>query len=126
MKLSLILLLCLAYNMLQAQSDTALKEYTGQYKFPDGSAAPSVEISIVDGALFASATIGSAAMVRQARDTFSIPSYNGMAYFFRDGAGKVNRIRVEVSDLILEGDKQGGQSAIRRHPYRLNAIKIAR
>jgi len=89
-----------------AQTDTTLKEYTGSYKFPEGSAAPSVEISIQGNELYANASIGSASLTRISKDTFSIPAYGGMTYFTRDEAGKVKGIRVEVGDLVLVGTKE--------------------
>jgi hypothetical protein len=99
-----------------AQGDTTLNEYKGTYKFPEGSATPSVEISIQGGALYASATIGTASLARMGKDTFSIPEHGGMVYFFRNDQNKVHRIRVVVGDLDLEGTKEGaGASAwIRR------------
>lgn len=94
-----------------AQADTSLHEYKGVYKFPEGSATPSVEISIQNGSLYANSSIGSATLTRIAKDTFSIPEHNGMAYFSRNGDGKVKGIRVEVGDLLLEGDKEPAANA---------------
>jgi hypothetical protein len=103
------LLICLSfllYFAATAQTDTTLNEYKGIYKFPDGSATPSVEITIQGNELYANSSIGSASMTKIAKDTFSIPSYGGMAYFTRNEAGKIKGIRVEVGDLILIGDKE--------------------
>ena len=94
--------------------DSTLNDYKGIYKFPEGSATPQMEISIRDGALFASSTIGSAAFSRVNKDTFSIPEHNGLAFFFRNAEGKVHKVRVEVADLILEGDKEAASLAITR------------
>ncbi|HYK55080.1 MAG TPA: hypothetical protein VEV15_01275 [Flavisolibacter sp.] len=93
--------------------DSTLTEYKGIYTFKEGSPAPSVEISIRDGALYASSTIGSASLSRISKDTFSIPDHNGVAYFYRT-EGKVKSIRIEVADLILEGDKDSASIAITR------------
>jgi len=102
--------------------DSTLNEYKGIYKFKEGSPTPSVEISIQDGALYASSTIGSASMSRVSKDTFGIPDHNGVAYFYRNAEGKVNSIRIEVADMILEGDKEAVSIAIakRKRGYLLS------
>src|SRR5688500_13335191 len=110
-KLLLFLLGSLLTLGAAAQGDTTLNEYKGIYKFPDGSATPSVEISIQGGSLYASATIGSASLAKTGRDTFSIPEHGGMVYFIRNEQNKVHRIRVIVGDLDLEGAREGGASA---------------
>ena len=102
---------CCCFVMAQ---DSTLHEYKGVYKFPEGSATPQVEISIQEGALFASSTIGSAAFSKVSKDTFSIPDHNGMAFFYRNAEGKVNKIKIEVADLILEGDKDSAAIALAR------------
>lgn len=108
------LILCTLSTCLAMAQDSTLQEYKGVYKFPEGSATPQVEISIQDGALFASSTIGSAAFTKVSKDTFSIPEHNGMAFFYRSPEGKVNKIKIEVADLILEGDKDAAAVAAAR------------
>ena len=112
----LIFLSCtfLAFICVHAQEDTTLKEYVGVYKFPDGSAVPSIEITIQNGALFGSSTGGSAALTKVSKDTFSIPSYNGMAYFKRTPEAKIKGIKIELPDVLLEGDKEGAQAWMQR------------
>lgn len=106
MKFIFSCLLTVLFIGARAQSDS-LTEYTGTYRFPDGSPTPEVEISVQDGSLYASSTIGSAAMVRKSKDTFNIPTYyNALVYFVRNNDGKVNRIHVEAEDTVLDGDKQ--------------------
>ena len=94
--------------------DSTLTEYKGIYKFKEGSPTPSVEISIQEGTLFASSSIGSGALIRISKDTFSIPDHNGVAFFYRNDLGKVKSIKVEVADLILEGDKDSASIALTR------------
>ena len=110
---SLLLLLCISYSSVFAQ-DSTLTEYKGLYKFREGSPTPSVDITIENVALYANSSIGSASMKWVSKDTFSIPDHNGMAYFYRSDKGKVNSIKVEVADLVLEGDKQDPSLAINR------------
>ena len=105
MKIVIAFLAFTFFSMTSVAEDSTLHEYKGVYKFPDGSATPEVEISIVEGNLYASATIGSAVLTKVSKDTFSIPDHNGMAYFYRNGDGQIKGIKVEVGGLILEGDK---------------------
>lgn len=108
-------MLLLAGFLAAAQKDTTLHEYKGTYLFPAGSATPSVDISVEENTLHATSSIGSASLTKISKDTFSIPTFAGMAYFYRDDSGKVKGIRVEVGDLVLIGDKEkNGPSAFRR------------
>ena len=118
---SLLLLLCISCVSLFAQ-DSTLNEYKGLYKFREGSPTPSVDITIENGALYANSSIGSASMKWVSKDTFSIPDHNGMAYFYRSDKRLVNSIKVEVADLVLEGDKQDPALAInsRKRVYYLS------
>ena len=112
----LIILSCifLAFICVHAQEDSTLKEYTGIYKFPDGSAVPSIEITIQNGSLFGSSSGGSASLTKVSKDTFSIPSYNGMAYFKRTPEAKIKGIKIELPDVTLEGDKESAQAWLQR------------
>lgn len=111
MKQVFAVLLTLAVFSASAQ-DTTLTAYKGIYRFAEGSPTTSVEISIQNDALYANSTIGSAALVRVNKDTFDIPDYNGVVYFFRDEAGKIKSIRIEVEDLVLEGNKDTANMAL--------------
>jgi hypothetical protein len=103
---------------LLAQTDTSLQQYTGVYKFPEGSVVTSVEIKIENGGLMATSTAGSSVLERISKDTFNLVSYSGTVYFTRDAEKKVNGIRIEVQDTILEGKKESAGLAINdfRHP----------
>ena len=70
MRKFLFLIFLSLYSYFAFAQDSALYEYKGLYKFPEGSATPQVEISIQDGALFASSTIGSASFTKISKDTF--------------------------------------------------------
>jgi hypothetical protein len=114
MRKFLVLLSLLFCSYFAFAQDTTLNEYKGTYKLKEGSPTPSVEISIQNGVLYASSTIGSASLSKVSKDTFSIPDHNGVAYFYRNAEGKVNSIRIEVADMILEGDKEAASVAITR------------
>ena len=106
-KLLSILLVSFAVIQINAQDDP-LKEYVGVYKFPDGSVIPSVEVKLENGVLVGYSSMGSSALEKIGKDTFSIVTYNGMAYFGRNSDGAVSGVRIEVQDLILEGKKEFG------------------
>ena len=107
MKKLVILAVCFCSFLFVGAQDSTLKEYVGIYKFPDGSPVPSVEVTIQDGNLFGNSANGSASLIKMSKDTFSIPSFNGMAYFKRNADGKVNGIKIELTDVTLEGNKEG-------------------
>lgn len=91
--------------------DTALAEYTGKYTFPEGSYVTSAEISLNGSELMVTSSEGNSALEKRGKDSFSLVSFGGMVYFYRNTAGKVARIKVEVSDILLEGTKEGVSTA---------------
>lgn len=101
-----------AFGLLNAQ-DTTLNEYVGTYTFPEGSMVTSVEIKIENGGLMASSSAGSSALEKISRDTFNLVSYSGTVYFIRNSEQKIDSIRINTQDVILEGKKQSGGSALR-------------
>src|SRR5438552_12030755 len=100
---SFFLTTCLVY--VQAQADTSLKQYTGTYKFPEGSVVPSVEVTTENGGLMISSAQGSSPLERISKDTFDLVAYSGKVYFLRNAESKIDSIRIEVQDVILEGRK---------------------
>jgi hypothetical protein len=118
-----LLLLSFVFVSVNAQDDP-LKEYVGVYKFPDGSVIPSVEVKLENGVLVGYSQMGSAALEKIAKDTFSITTYNGMAYFTRNSDNAVSGVRIEVQDLILEGKKEiGGIAFLNRRFYEVIKVK---
>jgi len=118
----LLLSISLVY-MAQAQAkdstskDSTLKEYTGNYKFPEGSYLTAIEVSIKDGKLYASSDKGASPLEQKAKDTFAFTNYNGMAYFFRNSDGKVARMKIDVEDILLEGNKEGVTAWIKQNNH---------
>ena len=104
-KLILIFLSAICFIDIQAQIDTSLKQYTGVYKFAEGSVVPTVEIAIENGGLLANSSAGSSPLERISMDTFNLVTYSGRVYFFRNKESKVDSIRIEAQDVILEGKK---------------------
>jgi len=84
----------------------SLKEYTGKYKFPEGSVVTEVNITIENGVLFAGSAMGSSELKRIEKDLFEVVTYAGKAIFKRNEEAKLIGVRIEVEDLILEGTKE--------------------
>ncbi len=93
-------------NAQQNPQTDSLKEYTGRYKFPEGSAVTEVNITIENGLLFAGSAAGSSELKRIEKDLFEVVAYAGKAIFKRNEEGKLVGVRIEVEDLILEGTKE--------------------
>ncbi|MFI5185694.1 MAG: hypothetical protein ACHQF0_03165 [Chitinophagales bacterium] len=117
-KFMLFLLVLNAFTFLNAQ-DTTLNEYVGTYTFPEGAPVPTVEIKIENGILMANSSAGSSVLEKISKDTFNLVAYNGNVYFTRDSVKKVNGIRIEVQDTILEGKKETVGLSINHFRYEL-------
>ena len=93
-------------NAQQAPSTDSLQEYTGKYKFPEGSVVTEVTVTIENGILFAASVMGSSELKKIEKDIFEIVAYAGKATFKRNEEAKLNGVKIEVEDLILEGTKE--------------------
>lgn len=87
-----------------AQADSTFKDYTGKYKFPDGSPVPETSIYIENGLLMASSSNGTTELKKIDTDVFEIVAYSGTATFKRTD-GKVTSVQIQVGDLNMEGTK---------------------
>ena len=110
-KLALSMMVSFGFVFSNAQ-DTTLTEYVGTYTFPEGGPVTTVEVKIENGSLTASSSAGSSILERVSKDTFNLVAYSGMVYFTRDSSKKVNGIKIEVQDTILEGKKESLDFAI--------------
>jgi len=104
-KFTLVVSAIFSFAFLNAQ-DTTLNEYVGTYTFPEGGPVTTVDIKLENGTLVASSTAGSSPMEKISKDTFNLVAYNGKVYFNRDSTKKVDGIKIEVEDTILEGKKE--------------------
>jgi hypothetical protein len=95
-------------NAQQAPPTDSLQEYTGKYKFPEGSAVTEITVALENGVLYASSAQGNSELKKIEKDIFEIVAYSGKATFKRDEQAKLNGVRIEVEDLILEGTKEAG------------------
>jgi Domain of unknown function (DUF3471) len=106
-KIVLLAIAVCAFSFINAQTSPAdsLKEYTGKYKFPDGTPFPEVTITLENGTLTAASVAGSAELKRREGDVFDIVSYGGTATFKRNDEKKIKKLQVQVNDLDVEGEK---------------------
>src|SRR5690349_3729954 len=109
MRKLIIVIVALSFGFaLQAQQTPAvdsLKEYTGKYKFQEGSPVPEITLSIQNGVLFANSPMGSSEFKRIEKDIFEVVAYSGIATFKRNDQSKVNGVKIEVDGTVLEGTK---------------------
>ena len=107
-KILLLVFALTGFFMLHAQQTPAadsLKEYTGKYKFPEGSVVAEVIVVLENGILQASSVMGGSALKRIEKDLFEVVAFSGTAQFKRGQEGKINGVKIEVEDLVLEGTR---------------------
>lgn len=107
MRKSLLLCLIAILGGLVAysQQDT-LQQYTGKYRFPEGSVIPEVEVILHEGVLIMNSSAGSSALRREKDDAFTITSLSGSAHFKRGNDKKVTTVHIEALGYTLEGHKE--------------------
>ena len=110
-KFALSIIVSFGFVLSNAQ-DTTLNEYVGTYTFPEGGPVTTVDVKIENGSLMASSSAGSSILEKVSKDTFNLVAYSGMVYFTRDSLKKINGIKIEVQDTILEGKKESLDFAI--------------
>ena len=100
----------------QSPKTDSLKEYTGKYKFPDGSEVTEVKVVVENGLLWAQSDKGNSELRRIEKDVFEVVVYSGTATFKRDDKGKINGLHIEVGDSIMDGTKsdEDGHHALSR------------
>ena len=91
-----------------AQQDTALAQYVGKYKFPDGSVIANVTVILDNGALVAGTSYGNSALVKESDDVYVIVAFQGKALFKRDGNKKIIGVAITAMGYQLEGTKDNG------------------
>jgi len=125
MKKNIFLICALGLFLASNAQDTTLHEYLGTYAFPDGSVVPTVEITLENGGLMASSSAGSSALEKVSKDTFNLVAFSGTVYFLRDGDHKIDSIKIQTEDLLLEGKKQSNGSALRLKNFLLDIYGFA-
>lgn len=92
----------------QAQTDT-LQEYTGKYKFPDGSPVTEIGVTLENGILTATSVMGNSELRKtDTKDVFEVVAYAGTATFRRGEDSKIKSLRIQVQDVDMEGTRSEG------------------
>lgn len=121
---SLAFLLCAFFSVAAQPKDTTLNEYVGKYSFPEGSFVTTAEITLVDTVLSVTSSQGSSVLQKMGKDTFALTAFDGgLMYFYRNTSGRVARIKVEVGDILLEGNKDGVPTAMYNRKQHFNNPK---
>ena len=82
------------------------QQYVAKYKFPQGSAVTEVNVTLENGNLLLSSTLGNAAVEKTDTDKFFIPSLNGTATFVRNEAKKVTGIKLDIKGTLMDGTRE--------------------
>ncbi|TAG29833.1 MAG: hypothetical protein EAZ35_09420 [Sphingobacteriia bacterium] len=90
----------------KAQSDTTLQQYTGKYKFAEGSIVLEAVVSLENGSLSVNTSAGSSPLEKQSDDVFVITAFQGTAVFKRNDAKKVIGVSINAMGYALEGTKE--------------------
>lgn len=106
-KIILSLFILFGFLAVNAQTDS-LSQYTGKYKFPDGSPVSEITMTVDNGLLMASSAMGSTEFKPTSEtDVFEVVAYGGTATFKRK-EGKVAGVQILVGDVNIEGEKTEG------------------
>lgn len=103
-KTACLIILLVTGLLVQAQQDTTLQQYTGKYKFPDGSVISEMTVTIENGILMAGSVMGNSELKKTEGDVFEVVAYSGTATFRRT-EGKIAGVQIIVRDIIMEGTK---------------------
>ena len=100
-------LIALSFITANAQTDS-LQQYSGKFKFPEGSPVTELTLAVENGTLQGSSAIGTSEFRQTTTaDVFEIVAYGGTATFRRKD-GKVVGVQILVGDVNIEGTKTEG------------------
>ena len=112
-KIVLSLVIIFAFLAGNAQTDSTLQQYTGKYKFPDGSPVTEITITVENDILMAASAMGSSEFRKTSTaDVFEVVAFSGTATFKRT-EGKVTGVQILVGDVNMEGTKTEGIAVAR-------------
>lgn len=113
-KIIFVLFLLAGFTTIHGQTDS-LQEYTGKYKFPDGSPVTEIGVVVENGVLTATSAMGNSELKRtDTKDVFEIVAYAGTATFKRNAEGKITTLLIQVQDVTMEGTRSEGILSDRR------------
>ena len=90
-KFFLLLMVLTSFFSVNAQTDT-LQQYTGKYKFPDGSPVTEITVSLDSTVLMANSAMVSSELRKTEGDVFEIVAYGGTATFKRNAENKISGV----------------------------------
>jgi hypothetical protein len=106
--LAAILFSVAAFSQEVPTTDSTLQQYTGKYKFPDGSVVAEISVLIDGGGLVMSASAGTSPLEKREEDVFFIVQFQGTAKFNRDANKKVVGVTINAMGYLLEGTRTEG------------------
>lgn len=107
-KIIFALILTVSFTAIYAQTDS-LQEYTGKFKFPEGSPVSEIGVVIENGVLTATSAMGNSELKKtDTKDVYEIVAYSGTATFKRNAEGKITTLLIQVQDVTMEGTKTEG------------------
>ena len=89
----------------QAPADSTFQQYTGKYKFPEGSVVAEVMVMLEGGNLTMSSSVGTSPLEKKEEDVFVITQFQGTAKFNRDASKKIIGITINAGGYLLEGTR---------------------
>jgi hypothetical protein len=116
MKKLFLAFLMLAFIVTVHAQDSTLQEYTGKYKFPDGSVVTEIDVTLENGILTSNSTAGTSTLEKLGTDSFSVVSFQGVAVFKRDDNKKITKVVIDAMGYHLEGTKDPVNAATYRRP----------
>jgi hypothetical protein len=107
-KIIFALIFTVGFTAIYAQTDS-LQEYTGKFKFPEGSPVSEIGVVIENGVLTATSAMGNSELKKtDTKDVYEIVAYSGTATFKRNAEGKITTLLIQVQDITMEGTKSEG------------------
>ena len=89
----------------QTPADSTFQQYTGKYKFPEGSVVAEVTVMLEGGSLTMTSPVGTSPLEKKEEDVFVITQFQGTAKFNRDASKKIIGITINAGGYLLEGTR---------------------
>ncbi len=89
----------------QTPADSTFQQYTGKYKFPEGSVVAEVTVMLEGGNLTMTSPVGTSPLEKKEEDVFVITQFQGTAKFNRDASKKIIGITINAGGYLLEGTR---------------------
>ncbi len=103
---------------IQAQ-DSTLTQFTGKFKFAEGSPVQEVVITADNGALVAASAMGSFVLQKTGEDQFFIAEFQAPVVYKRDSNKKVVGLAINANGMVLEAVKVEAASFVDEKIYNL-------